>query len=172
MGCGREGSVAMCQSDCAALYGVEWLRQVGESSDEVDVYRGMFTYFVICVELHVVELATDVLEIGGVAGCLRSSNISSGYVRSPEEAELTSRGNHVGKQHIVCVKVGIMWYISALSTRRLQHHQRSLEVGTHTNSSRACVLQVSTTPLEKALPNERLAEEQLNILFSPLLCRE
>ena len=80
MGCGREGSVAMRQSDCAALYGVEWLRQVGESSDEVDVYRGMFTYFVICVELHVVELATDVLEIGGVAGCLRSSNISSGYV--------------------------------------------------------------------------------------------
>jgi hypothetical protein len=34
------------------------------------------------------KLATDVLEIGGVAGCLRSPNISSGYMRSPEKAVL------------------------------------------------------------------------------------
>ena len=69
-----------------------------------------------------------------------------------------------------------MWYISALftsrSSRRLQHHQRFLEVGTHTNSPRAGVLQVSTTPLEETLPNECLAEEQLNILLGPLLCGE
>ena len=34
------------------------------------------------------------------------------------------------------------------------------------------VLQVSTTPLEETLPNECLAEEQLNILLGPLLCGE